>query len=302
MSIILQLLNLLSVHHELKDIAIQGRQVLCGSLEAEPAVVIREGITHLLNIVGIGQKVDESVVDDQGLLEAIIQKDAFSFEQSRSGLDDLSVVVAEGWVQDFQHFKGIDMCLIPQTFLQSITNLEHAFSQDLSKAILEDECMELLLILRNYVVVRSQGIDLTDEGRTVLEYSIDDLKYVNTGVLLHQFLRDGVAHLIEKEQTVPNLQGSSASTRLEPVLLVEVMEVYDEQTLSFTAITLELVIGEWRKDDVLEEDVGRHEHHGNEDGFRYIIWIGEVLQLHLSVDGETLLEVKTLRDAFHQMA
>lgn len=97
------------------------------------------------------------------------------------------------------------MCLVPQAFLKSIANFEHAFGQDLSETILEDKSMELLLIFRNFSVFGPQGADLADEGCTILENSIDYLQHVDAGIFLHQFLGDGVAHLIEEEETVPDL-------------------------------------------------------------------------------------------------
>lgn len=41
------------------------------------------------------------------------------------------------------------MCLISEAFLESVADFEHAFGKDLCEAVLEDEGMELLLILRD---------------------------------------------------------------------------------------------------------------------------------------------------------
>lgn len=104
------------------------------------------------------------------------------------------------------------MCLIPQAFLKGIADFEHTFRHHLGKAILKDEGMELLLILRYFSVFWTKGVDLTDEACTVLEDFVDYLQHVDAGVFLHQFFRDGVAHLIEEEEAVPDLQGSGSST------------------------------------------------------------------------------------------
>jgi hypothetical protein len=64
-AVLLEVSDLLRVDLELPDVLVESREVLAGALEAKALVMVGKGIPHLLNVVFVGQKMDEFLIDDQ---------------------------------------------------------------------------------------------------------------------------------------------------------------------------------------------------------------------------------------------
>ena len=108
-------------------------------------------------------------------------------------------------------------------------------------------------------------------------------------------LRDGVPHLFENEEAVFDFESDVAPFVFKPILLIEVVEVHDEQAAASFLCLL------WQDDDVLEEDVSGHEHHGQDDGLRNVAFVEISLELRLALGGQPLLEVEALGNALQHV-
>ncbi len=104
MTVLPELDDLLCVYLELADVLVEAKQILARTLKPESLVVVRERISHLLDIVLIGQEVDQLLIDDQRFLEAVLEQHPLSLDQLRRCLDYLLVVVAQRGVEQLEQF------------------------------------------------------------------------------------------------------------------------------------------------------------------------------------------------------
>lgn len=63
MGVLLQITDLLGVYLEFADILVESEEVFAGTLEAESLVVVREGVAYLLNVVLVGEEMNEPFID-----------------------------------------------------------------------------------------------------------------------------------------------------------------------------------------------------------------------------------------------
>lgn len=96
------------------------------------------------------------------------------------------------------------MSLILYILFTGVTNFEHSFDQTIKETILENETVELLFPITMLNLLGSEFVHLANETRALLEYRVDNLEDVDTGILLHESLRDNISHFFEDEQAVSN--------------------------------------------------------------------------------------------------
>lgn len=126
-------------------------------------------ILDLFDVAWVGQKVDESVINDKWFFIALIQQNLFPFNQFVRGLNNFLVVVAQRRIYNLKQLQMTDVTFVSEFLLKRALNFEHPLYQTLKETFLEYQTVELLLFILEFYSFWLNFVDLDDEAGWLLE-------------------------------------------------------------------------------------------------------------------------------------